>query len=120
MTTENKAKGYNESVNEPIRFADAQDFFSEPKESEDERIRENCIHFLELQKSHHASTFEIEECIAWLEKQCDNNIACSEEQMKVFNEVLNFAANHESPHWNDYIFGTLNNFIRQLTKLREK
>ena len=38
----------------------------------------------------------------------------SDEQMKVLNEVLNFAANHESPHWNDYIFGTLNNLIRQL------
>lgn len=75
MTTENKAKGYNDSVNEPIGFADAQDFFSEPKESEDERIRKNCIHFLELQKSHHASTFEIEECIAWLEKKDDYNEA---------------------------------------------
>ena len=31
-----------------------------------ERIRENCIHFLELQKRHHAATFEIEECIEWL------------------------------------------------------
>lgn len=31
-----------------------------------ERIRENCIHFLELQKKHHAATFEIEECIEWL------------------------------------------------------
>ena len=36
---------------------------------DDERIRKNCIHFLELQKQHHAATFEIEECIAWLEKQ---------------------------------------------------
>lgn len=44
----------------------------------------------------------------------------SEEQIKVLNEVLNFAANHESPHWNDYIFGTLNNHIRQLKKLREE
>ena len=41
----------------------------------------------------------------------------SGEQMKILNEVLNFAANHESPHWNDYIFGTLNNLIRQLKKL---
>jgi len=36
---------------------------------EDERIRKNCIHFLKLQKTHHAATFEIDECIAWLEKQ---------------------------------------------------
>ena len=43
----------------------------------------------------------------------------SDEQMKILNEVLNFAANHESPHWNDYIFGTLNNLIRQLKKRKE-
>lgn len=43
--------------------------FPQLKESSDEKIRKNCIHFLELQKSHHASTVEIEECIAWLEKQ---------------------------------------------------
>lgn len=43
--------------------------FPELKESEDEKIRKNCIHFLELQKNHHAATFEIDECIAWLEKQ---------------------------------------------------
>ncbi|MBQ8713061.1 MAG: hypothetical protein IJ551_09640 [Prevotella sp.] len=38
-------------------------------ENDDESIRKNCIHFLELQKKHHASTYEIDECIAWLEKQ---------------------------------------------------
>ena len=42
--------------------------FPELVESDDERIRKNCIHFLNLQKQHHASTFEIDECIAWLEK----------------------------------------------------
>lgn len=42
----------------------------------------------------------------------------SEEQIKILNEILNFAANHESPYWNDYIFGTLNNLIRQLKKLK--
>lgn len=47
-------------------------------------------------------------------KEGEHTIACSEEQMKVLNEVLNFAANHESPYWNDYIFGTLNNFIKKL------
>lgn len=41
--------------------------FPELGESEDEKRRKNCIHFLELQKTHHASTYEIEECIAWLE-----------------------------------------------------
>lgn len=36
---------------------------------DDEKIIENCIYFLELQKQHHAATFEIEKCISWLEKQ---------------------------------------------------
>ena len=40
---------------------------------DDERLRKNCIHFLELQKQHHAATFEIEECIDWLEKQCESD-----------------------------------------------
>ena len=38
----------------------------ELKKDDMERIKENCIHFLELQKSHHASTVEIDECIDWL------------------------------------------------------
>ena len=39
------------------------------KESEDERIMRNLIHFLELQKAHHADTSEIDECISYLERQ---------------------------------------------------
>ena len=42
--------------------------FPELKESEDEMIRKNCIHFLELQKAHHADTSEIDDCIAYLQK----------------------------------------------------
>jgi hypothetical protein len=38
----------------------------ELKKDDRKRIKENCIHFLELQKSHHASTIEIDECIDWL------------------------------------------------------
>ena len=49
-----------------------------------------------------------------IEKQSEHAIACSKEQMKVLDEILNFAANHESPYWNYYIFETLNGFIRQL------
>ena len=41
----------------------------EIKEDDAEMIKKNCIHFLELQKQHHAATFEIEECIAWIKKQ---------------------------------------------------
>jgi len=46
--------------------------FPELKESEDEKFRNNCIHFLELQKSHHASTIEIDKCINWLETLNEN------------------------------------------------
>ena len=84
MTQEQKAKAYDRAIeyahyliNERCKEgtdgffhrADLQKMFPELQESEDERVRENCIHFLELQKQHHAATFEIEECIAWLEKQ---------------------------------------------------
>jgi hypothetical protein len=44
----------------------------------------------------------------------------SDEQIKVLVEVLIFAENHESPHWQDYIFGVLKNLTRQLKKLREE
>ena len=58
--------------------------------------------------------------ITWLKSLGPQTIwKPSDEQMKILNEVLNFAANHESPYWNDYIFGTLNNLIRQLKKLME-
>ena len=44
-------------------------YINSMSKKDDERLRKNCIHFLELQKQHHAATFEIEECIDWLEKQ---------------------------------------------------
>ena len=44
----------------------------------------------------------------------------SDEQIKVLFEILIFALNHKSPHWNDYIFGTLKNLIRQLKKLKKE
>lgn len=62
--------------------------FPELKESEDERIRKNCIHFLKLQKEHHASTFEIEECIAWLEKQGEQNPTWSEEDKDMVDNIF--------------------------------
>ena len=72
MTEKEKAKAYDEAIerakkiygNEIIEV-----IFPELKEEDAERIKKNCIHFLELQKQHHTATFEIEECIAWLEKQ---------------------------------------------------
>lgn len=60
------------------------------KESKDEKIRKNCIHFLELQKKHHASTIEIDECIAWLKSI----------KQKARNYLLN---EHKSPLNHDYV-----------------
>ena len=57
--------------------------------------------------------------VDWLKSlRPQNRWKPSDEQMKVLDEILNFAANHESPYWNDYIFGTLTNLIRQLKKLK--
>lgn len=82
MTTEDKAKIYDGANGTFYKKSD------EPKESEDKRIRENCIHFLELQKSHHASTVEIEECIAWLEKQRQKETVWNKEDEENMNNVL--------------------------------
>lgn len=80
LSIEEKAKAYDkvlerakdfQKVNGAAGSAVISEIFPElvGNEDKDEKIRKNCIHFLELQKSHHAATFEIEECIAWLEKQ---------------------------------------------------
>ena len=79
LSMEEKAKAYDkvlerakdfQKVNGVAGSAVISEIFPElaKKEDKDELIRKNCIHFLELQKSHHAATFEIEECIDWLEK----------------------------------------------------
>ena len=72
MTEKEKAKAYDEAIERAKKSYGngiAEEIFPELKEDDAERIKKNCIHFLELQKQHHAATFEIEECIAWLEKQ---------------------------------------------------
>ena len=72
MTEKEKAKAYDEAIERAKKSYGnriAEEIFPELKENDTERIRKNCIHFLELQKQHHAATFEIEECIDWLEKQ---------------------------------------------------
>ena len=67
------------------------------------------------------TTSTSQEYINWLKSlKPQSTWKPSDEQIKLLNEVLIFAASHESPHWNDYIFGTLNNLIRQLKKLREE
>ena len=70
MTEQEKAKAYDDAIERAKKlYGDGitEEIFPELKEDDDERIKKNCIHFLELQKQHHAATFEIEECIAWLE-----------------------------------------------------
>ena len=82
---------------------------------EDERNLNDAILFIET------GTYSLDKdnLINWLKSLKDRYTwKPSDEQMKILNEVLNFAANHESSHWNDYIFGTLNNLIRQLKKLK--
>ena len=72
MTEKEKAKAYDEAIERAKKLYSngiTEEIFPELKESDDERIMENCIHFLELQKQHHAATFEIEECIAWIKNQ---------------------------------------------------
>ena len=72
LSINEKAKAYDEAIERAKKLYGngiIERIFPELKEGDDERIKKNCIHFLELQKQHHAATFGIEECIAWLEKQ---------------------------------------------------
>ena len=72
LSINEKAKAYDEAIERAKKIYGngiTEEIFPELKESQDEKIRKNCIHFLELQKQHHAATFEIEECIDWLEKK---------------------------------------------------
>ena len=72
MTEKEKAKAYDEAIERAKKLYDngiTEEIFPELNEDDTERIRKNCIHFLELQKQHHAATFEIEECIDWLKTQ---------------------------------------------------
>ena len=76
LSINEKAKAYDEAIERAKKLYGneiAEEIFHELKECDDERIKKNCIHFLELQKQHHAATFEIEECIDWLEKQCETS-----------------------------------------------
>ena len=72
LSINEKAKAYDEAIERAKKIYGngiIERIFTELKEGDDERIKKNCIHFLELKKQHHAATFEIEECIDWLEKQ---------------------------------------------------
>lgn len=52
-------------------------------------------------------------------KKIEQKPAWSEEQIKVLNEVINFAADHGSMHWNDFIYHVLISIREQLKKLTE-
>lgn len=92
--------------------------------SENERIRKAIINIFATHKDYEVYFgVSVEDICVWLERQgeqkpIETTWKPSEEQIKILNEILNFAANHESPYWNYYIFGTLNNLIRQLKKLK--
>lgn len=72
LSIKEKAKAYDEAIERAKKIYGngiAEEIFLELKEEDDERIRKNCIHFLGLQKLHHAGTWEIDECIAWLKRK---------------------------------------------------
>ena len=91
MTEKEKAKAYDKAVERAKKLYGngiTKEIFTELKEDDTERIRKNCIHFLELQKQHHAATFEIEECIDWLEKQGKNSTDKIEHRFNVGDWVV--------------------------------
>ncbi len=91
MTEKEKAKAYDEAIERAKKSYGnriAEEIFPELKEDDTERIKKNCIHFLELQKQHHAATFEIEECIAWLEKQGKNSTDKTKPRFKIGDWIV--------------------------------
>ena len=91
MTEKEKAKAYDEAIERAKKLYGneiTKEIFSELKENNNERIKKNCIHFLELQKQHHAATFEIEECIDWIKKQCKNSTDKTKPRFKVGDWVV--------------------------------
>lgn len=91
MTEKEKAKAYDEAIERAKKLYGneiTKEIFPELKENNNERIRKNCIHFLELQKQHHAATFEIEECIAWIKKQGKKPIDKNKPRFKVGDWVV--------------------------------
>lgn len=84
------ASGYGEKVTEPITFSGTQQIA---------KIKEG-LHTL-------------------VDNRPQNHWKPSKEQMKVLNEVINFAADHGSMHWNDFIYHVLISIREQLKKLTE-
>lgn len=91
LSIKEKAKAYDEAIERAKKLYGngiTEEIFPELKENDSERIKKNCIHFLELQKQHHAATFEIEECIAWLKKQGKQLADKNEPRFKVGDWVV--------------------------------
>ena len=106
MTEKEKAKAYDEAIERAKKLYGngiTEEIFPELKENDTERIRKNCIHFLELQKQHHAATFGIEECIDWLEEQGKKSSwKPSKEEMDVLYS-LSYITNEYDEHKEDVI-----------------
>lgn len=91
LSINEKAKAYDEAIERAKKMYGneiVEEIFHELKEGDDERIRKNFIHFLKLQKQHHAATFEIEECIDWPEKQGEQLADKSEPRFEVGDWVV--------------------------------
>lgn len=106
MTEKEKAKAYDEAIERAKELYGngiTEEIFPELKEDDTERIRKNCIHFLELQKQHHAATFEIEKCIDWLERQGKKSSwKPSKEEMDALYS-LSYITNEYDEHKEDVI-----------------
>lgn len=91
---------------------------------EDEKRIENILSVLDAQMCWDGATGKkmnpYQKEIDWLKslRPC-SHWKPSEEQMKVLNEVINFAADHGTMRWNDYIYNVLKSLREQLKKLKE-
>ncbi len=99
LSIEEKARRYDEAIEElrglldgvheekcDIMEGDIVKIFPELAESEDEKIRKELIDFV---KSRLAGFSECDRFITWLEKQCEQKPAWSEEDEKEFEQLLN-------------------------------
>lgn len=82
---------------------------------EDKAILEKCIGAVKVSCYSYSFKSEAENWLKSLRPQ--KKWEPSEEQMKVLNEVINFAADHGTMRWNDYIYNVLKSLREQLKNL---
>ena len=116
LSIEDKAKRYDEAIEKfdvilnldivkesgTIFADDVRKILPELKESDDERIRKGLLYVIK----HHPTlpTEEVEEYIAWIEKQGKNNMGISEATKKKLEDNLNKALEKETPEsWNKFL-----------------